>query len=94
MILDFSLQHELQLAAGYPWPPQGKWTYYDYCRLPADGRIYEILEVLSPWNWKIDRGKKSRIYAKDGVREHRIVDTVSCLARQNTGSVNPATIIA
>jgi len=28
----------------YEWPPQGKWTYEDYCRLPADGWIYEIIE--------------------------------------------------
>jgi len=26
------------------WPPQGKWTYEDYCRLPADGWIYEVIE--------------------------------------------------
>jgi Uma2 family endonuclease len=28
----------------YEWPPQGKWTYEDYCRLPEDGWIYEIIE--------------------------------------------------
>jgi Uma2 family endonuclease len=26
------------------WPPQGKWTYEDYRRLPDDGWRYEILE--------------------------------------------------
>lgn len=26
------------------WPSQGKWTYEDYCRLPADGWTYEIIE--------------------------------------------------
>lgn len=25
------------------WPPQGQWTYEDYCRLPEDGLIYEII---------------------------------------------------
>ncbi|MCG3118042.1 MAG: hypothetical protein ALAOOOJD_00175 [bacterium] len=29
--------------AAHPWPPQGKWTYEDYCRLPDDGWIYEII---------------------------------------------------
>ncbi len=137
------------------WPPQGKWTYDDYCRLPDDGMTYEIIEgelhmapapipmhqdssaemitafrnfskqhnvgkafvapidvilpgvaepvqpdvllivkerlhivkptriegapdiiveVLSPSNWNIDRGKKFRAYAKAGVREYWIVD--------------------
>lgn len=26
------------------WPPQGQWTYEDYCRLPEDGWIYEVIE--------------------------------------------------
>jgi Uma2 family endonuclease len=26
------------------WPPQGKWTYEDYRRLPDDGWIYEVIE--------------------------------------------------
>jgi len=26
------------------WPPQGRWTYEDYCRLPEDGWIYEVIE--------------------------------------------------
>lgn len=26
------------------WPAQGKWTWEDYQRLPADGRRYEIVE--------------------------------------------------
>ncbi len=30
--------------AEYEWPPQGKWTYEDYCRLPEDGWTYEIIE--------------------------------------------------
>lgn len=25
------------------WPPQGKWTYEDYRRLPDDGWIYEVI---------------------------------------------------
>jgi Uma2 family endonuclease len=33
-----------------------------------------IVEVLSPSNWNIDRGKKFRAYAKAGVREYWIVD--------------------
>lgn len=155
MILDFSPQRDLTLPVGDDWPPQGKWTYEDYCRLPEDGRIYEIIEgellmspapntlhqlvkgnlfallwnfnkrhragtildapcdlllpglgtnvqpdiifvskahsefvkkrfvegapdlvveVLSPWNWKIDRGKKFKAYAKAGVREYWVID--------------------
>ncbi len=153
LLLDF--EPKSGTATGYKRPPQGKWTYEDYCRLPEDGKIYEIIEgelfmspapqtrhqickgnlfaalwihnkryhlgmvldapsdiilgelaspvqpdiifilkdhldivkkervegapdlaveVLSPWNWKIDRGKKSKIYAKAGVREYWIVD--------------------
>ena len=33
------------------WPPQGQWTYEDYCRLPEDGWIYEVIEgelLMSP----------------------------------------------
>lgn len=137
------------------WPPQGKWTYEDYCRLPDDGWTYEIIEgelfmspapltrhqksggkifalflnfaeehdagetyispidvilpgfanpvqpdvifvakarldiikeeriegapdiiveVLSPWNWIIDRRRKFTIYAKAGVREYWLID--------------------
>jgi Uma2 family endonuclease len=137
------------------WPPQGKWTYEDYCRLPEDGWIYEIIEgelfmspapltrhqksggkifamflnfaeehdagepyispidvvlpglatpvqpdvifvtkerldiikeervegapdiiveVLSPWNWIVDRRRKFTIYAKAGVREYWLID--------------------
>ncbi|MGH7490763.1 MAG: Uma2 family endonuclease [bacterium] len=51
MILDFSPQHAPQLPASYTWPSQGQWTYEDYCRLPEDGRIYEIIEgelLMSP----------------------------------------------
>lgn len=136
-------------------PIQGQWTYEDYCRLPEDGLIYEVIEgelymspaprpkhqkcrinlasalnnygqetgvgeaydapidvilpgqtspvqpdvifiakkrlriikeeriegapdlvveVLSPWNWTTDRGKKAQIYAQAGVREYWIVD--------------------
>jgi Uma2 family endonuclease len=137
------------------WPPQGEWTYEDYCRLPEDGWVYEVIEgelfmspaprpkhqkcggnlfaafrdfgikhdageafyppidvilpglatpvqpdvifiakerldivkeeqvegapdiiveVLSPWNWIVDRRKKFQTYAKAGVREYWIVD--------------------
>ncbi len=145
----------IAIPQGYHWPPQGQWTYEDYCRLPEDGWIYEIIEgellmspapltrhqrcklrlvyamydfaqehnvgeildapidvmlpglaspvqpdivfvakanarivkeeriegvpdlmveVLSPWNWMIDRHKKFALYAKAGVREYWIVD--------------------
>jgi Uma2 family endonuclease len=154
----FHAPADVLIPAGHPeheWPPQGKWTYEDYCRLPADGWIYEVIEgelymspapqtphqrskgnlyvafwiyaddhdagmvldapydvllpglaspvqpdivfvvkehlgiiqneriegvpdivveVLSPWNWNVDRGKKFVIYAKAGVREYWIVD--------------------
>ena len=155
MILDFSPQRDVPAPVGHPWPRQGQWTYEDYCRLPEDGKIYEVIEgellmspaprtrhqkccgnlfaalwnynkslrmgevlispvdlvlpglgtnvqpdivfilkerldhinerciegapdlvveVLSPWNAKIDRGKKFKVYAKAGVREYWIVD--------------------
>ncbi len=41
---------ELTPATGHEWsfkdnwPPQGKWTYEDYRRLPDDGWRYEIIE--------------------------------------------------
>jgi Uma2 family endonuclease len=28
---------------GQSWPAQGRWTYEDYLRLPADGRRYEVI---------------------------------------------------
>jgi len=27
----------------YQWPPQGRWRYEDYARLPEDGRRYEVI---------------------------------------------------
>ena len=30
-----------ELPPGFP--PQGQWTYEDYCRLPDDGRRYEVI---------------------------------------------------
>jgi Uma2 family endonuclease len=67
--------------AEYEWPPQGKWTYEDYRRLPEDGWTYEIegapdivVEVLSPGNWLVDRRDKFKVYAKAGVREYGIID--------------------
>jgi Uma2 family endonuclease len=41
---------ELAIPTGHEWslkdnwPPQGKWTYEDYRRLPDDGWRYEIIE--------------------------------------------------
>ena len=26
------------------WPAQGEWTYQDYCRLPDDGKRYEVIQ--------------------------------------------------
>ncbi len=52
------------IPQSYQWPQQGQWTYEDYCRLPEDGWIYEI----------IDRHKKFAMYAKAGVREYWILD--------------------
>ncbi len=155
MLLDFTSPTETFAPASHKWPPQGQWTYEDYCRLPDDGWIYEILEgelhlspapltrhqklilnlsatfwtynnqhnfgevliaptdvilpgltspvqpdivvvlrrhleivkderiegapdlvveILSPWNWNVDRQKKFRIYAKAGVPEYWIID--------------------
>lgn len=33
-----------------------------------------IVEVLSPWNWKVDRLKKATIYERAGVREYWLID--------------------
>lgn len=155
MILDYTSQPETPAPATFKWPPQGQWTYEDYCRLPEDGWIYEVIEgelhmspapqtrhqrsignlfailwnynklhskgevfiaptdvviagwatpvqpdiifilqehldiikdervegvpdllveVLSPWNWNVDRQKKFKVYAKAGVPEYWIVD--------------------
>ncbi|MEK7727713.1 MAG: Uma2 family endonuclease [candidate division KSB1 bacterium] len=155
MLLDFTSPGYAFAPTGHKWPPQGQWTYEDYCRLPEDGWIYEVLEgelhmspapltrhqkiilnlsatfwtynnqhqfgevliaptdvilpgltspvqpdivvvlqhhlaivkderiegapdlvveILSPWNWNVDRQKKFKIYAKAGVPEYWIVD--------------------
>lgn len=31
-------------AGHVPGPPQGRWTYADYARLPDDGRRYEVID--------------------------------------------------
>lgn len=155
MLLDFNSPADTFAPTSHKWPPQGQWTYEDYCRLPEDGWIYEIIEgelymspapqtrhqickgnlfaafwiynkqhkvgtvldapsdvvlpgfanpvqpdiifvlkkhraiikkeqvegvpdilveVLSPWNWNVDRQKKFKIYAQAGVPEYWIVD--------------------
>lgn len=155
MLLDFTSPAETFAPASHQWPRQGQWTYEDYCRLPDDGWIYEIIEgelhmspapltrhqqakinlsslfwvynqkhdagevldapldvilpglsspvqpdvvfilrhhlhiigeknvqgvpdllveILSPWNWNVDRQKKFKIYAKAGVSEYWIID--------------------
>jgi Uma2 family endonuclease len=99
----FPQHRPMTLPADQTWPASGKWTYEDYCRIPNDGRLYEIIEgdlymspvplikhqrargnlsarlcsfveILSPWNWHIDRGQKAKVYAQAGVREYWIVD--------------------
>jgi len=48
------------------WPPQGKWTYEDYCRLPEDGWIYEIIEgelYMSPAPKTIHQKCGGRLFA-------------------------------
>lgn len=155
MLLDFNSPAETFAPVSHKWPPQGQWTYEDYCRLPEDGWIYEIIEgellmspapltrhqqvklnlsallwlhnqqhnvgeildapldvilpgqtssvqpdiifvlrdrlhiieeknvqgapdlaveILSPWNWNVDRQKKFKLYAKAGVTEYWIID--------------------
>ena len=36
-----------------------------------------VVEVLSPWNWKVDRLKQAKIYASAGVREFWLIDSDS-----------------
>jgi Uma2 family endonuclease len=38
------------------------------------GAPHIVVEVLSPWNWKVDRLKKAKIYASAGVREFWLID--------------------
>jgi Uma2 family endonuclease len=40
----FHSSPDVTVPAGREWPPQGNWTYEDYCRLPEDGWIYEVIE--------------------------------------------------
>ncbi len=49
------------------WPPQGKWTYEDYCRLPADGWIYEVIEgelYMSPAPLTIHQWAKLKLASR------------------------------
>lgn len=41
------------------WPPQGQWTYDDYCRLPDDGWRYEVIEGI-PYRSPTPRPKHQR----------------------------------
>jgi len=53
--------------AARAWPPQGKWTYEDYCRLPADGWIYEVIEgelYMSPAPLTIHQWAKLKLASK------------------------------
>jgi Uma2 family endonuclease len=48
------------------WPPQGQWTYEDYCRLPNDGWIYEVIEgelYISPARQTRHQRSGGRIFA-------------------------------
>jgi Uma2 family endonuclease len=40
----FHSSADVLIPTARAWPPQGQWTYEDYCRLPEDGWIYEIIE--------------------------------------------------
>lgn len=44
LLLDFPPPKEIALPANQTWPPPGKWTYEDYCRLPENGVRYEVIE--------------------------------------------------
>ncbi len=41
---ELAIPPELEWPLKDNWPPQGKWTYEDYRRLPDDGWIYEVIE--------------------------------------------------
>ena len=50
----------------HEWPPQGKWTYEDYLRLPDDGMIYEIIKGelhMSPAPEPIHQEDKGNLFA-------------------------------
>ncbi|NUO83422.1 Uma2 family endonuclease [candidate division KSB1 bacterium] len=50
----------------HEWPPQGKWTYEDYLRLPDDGMIYEIIKgelYMSPAPEPIHQESSGEIFA-------------------------------
>ena len=44
LIIDTSYPPAPPLPTEKKWPPQGKWTYEEFRRLPDDGRRYEIIE--------------------------------------------------
>lgn len=57
------------------WPPQGSWTYEDYCRLPDDGWIYEVIEgelYMSPAPKPIHQENSGNLFAefRDYARKH------------------------
>ncbi len=64
LLLDFPPRREMALPIDQHWPSPGKWTYEDYCRIPDDGRRYEIIEgdlYMSP----VPLIKHQRVKVKD-----------------------------
>ncbi len=51
LLVDFPPDSRSVTIEDGKWPPQGQWTYEDYCRLPEDGWTYEVIEgelLMSP----------------------------------------------
>jgi Uma2 family endonuclease len=49
------------------WPSPGKWTYADYCKLPDDGRRYEVIRgflYVSPTPSVIHQRALGRLFLK------------------------------
>lgn len=62
----FALEiEERRIPTEHEWPPQGKWTYEDYRRLPDDGWIYEVIEgelYMSPPPIPIHQENSGNLY--------------------------------
>jgi Uma2 family endonuclease len=62
---ELSIPTEQEWPRKDSWPPQGKWTYEDYRRLPDDGWIYEVIEgelYMSPPPIPIHQENSGNLY--------------------------------
>ncbi len=93
LLLDFPPRREMALPADQKWPPPNIVFIAKNRRKIIKENFVEgapdiVVEILSPSNWPVDRGKKARVYAQARVREYWIVapevETIE-LFEQRTG---------